>query len=65
MDQKEIGKTEAALTAFSLIKKKMRLGIGTGSTVFFLIKELRRHHDLDLEIAFSSERSQSLLTGYP
>ncbi len=65
MDQQKIGKIQAALSTFSLVKKGMRIGIGTGSTVFFFIQELIRHPDFNLQLAFSSERSRSLLENYP
>jgi ribose 5-phosphate isomerase A len=55
-------KKRAALDAFEAIRSNTLLGIGTGSTVYFLIEKLlREEKNLSLKLAFSSTQSKELL----
>lgn len=55
-------KKAIALHSFKEIKQNSHIGIGTGSTVFFLIEELIKHEQhLSIKVAFSSSKSHDLL----
>lgn len=56
-------KEQAALRAASLVKSGQRVGLGTGSTTLFVIRELgrrRREEGLDIECAATSFQSALL-----
>ena len=58
------GKKACGYRAADMIENSMKVGIGTGSTVFFFIERLlqRCNEGLKIEAAFSSNRSQELAT---
>ena len=62
LSNQDLAKKKAAESAFSKIHNGQKLGIGTGSTVKFLIDALlSTSENLDISLAFSSIKSESLL----
>lgn len=58
----DFAKKKVAIEASKLISDHMKLGIGTGSTVYFLIEELINHpKSNEIQLAFSSINSKNLL----
>jgi ribose 5-phosphate isomerase A len=58
-------KKNVAIESLKLIKNKMKIGIGTGSTINFLIEALKDTSDSkELSLAFSSIKSERLLQDF-
>ena len=58
----DLAKKKAGYEVAEIIKSGIDLGIGTGSTVFYLIEALiSKQNTLKLKLAFSSEKSKTLM----
>ncbi len=66
LNQQEFAKKKAGYAAAETIQNGLKIGIGTGSTVYYFIEALKaKHNDLHLELAFSSEKSRDLMQNTP
>ncbi len=66
MDKKEMQKAAAARAAAAYIKNHMTIGLGTGSTAYYLIREVggMLEHGMQLRAVVTSEKTRELARSF-